>query len=71
MHFYNFYSEAENLTEQDTEANAIDFYEELNDVLERCGMAPSFYFHPFDVVLLCCSHTLEPIVTFYDVNERN
>ena len=71
MHFYNFYSEAENLNEQDIESNAIDFAEELNEVLESCGMAPSLNFHPFDMVLLCCSHTLEPIVTFFDVNERN
>ena len=71
LHFYNFYSEAVNKNDKDVEANLSDFYFELNEQLDLCGFAPVYLGHPFDYILLGCANTLEPIVTLYDVNERN
>lgn len=71
LHFNNFYSEAVNDSQKKIESNLSDFCSELNDRLELCGFAPIYLGHPFDYILLACANNLEPIVTFYEVNERN
>ena len=71
LHFYNFYSEAVNKNDEIVKVNLSDFYFELNEQLDLCGFAPVYPGHPFDYILLGCANTLEPIVTLYDVNERN
>lgn len=71
LHFYNFYSEAVNDRRDTVKSNFSDFCSELNEQLDLCGFAPLYPGHPFDYILLACAGTLDPIVTFYDVNERN
>lgn len=70
LHFYNFYSEAIN-SEETIVSNFRDFKSGLDEQLELCGFAPTYSQHPFDYILLASANTLEPIVTFHSVNERN
>ena len=70
LKFYNFYIDDVN-DEESIKSNYSDFYAELNSVLDNCGFAPIWLGHPFDHIILGCTNTLEPIVTLYDVNERN
>ena len=71
LHFSNFYSEASNMDAEEIESNFLDFYEELDEQLELCGFSPIYLGHPFDYILLSCANTLDPIVTFYEINDRN
>lgn len=70
LHFFNFYCSAANDNDTVT-GNLLDFYDELNGELFRCGFAPIYERHPFDCLLLYCANTLDPIASFYTINERN
>lgn len=70
LKLYNFYTDALN-DEESIQSNYSDFCAELNSDLDQCGFAPIYPGHPFDYIILGCANTLEPIVTLYDVNERN
>ena len=71
LRFYNFYSENPNGSRDEITGNLLDFYEELDAMLNACGFAQIYFCHPFDCLLMYCANSYDPILTMHLVNERN
>lgn len=69
LYFYNFFYDIENTDEDDIRNNALDFYEEINQVLFECGFAQIYVRHPFDYLMIFCAISPEPMETFWKLNE--
>lgn len=69
LKFYNFYANADNETPNKIGGNLMDFFDELNIALEKCGFAQIYMRHPFDCLLLYCANSYDPILTFQYLNE--
>ncbi|MBR6897162.1 MAG: hypothetical protein IKN24_03220 [Lachnospiraceae bacterium] len=70
LHFYNFYSRAENIDPRTIGGNLMDFYDEADELLESCGFARLYMRHPFDCLLLYCANSYDPILTMHYLNEK-
>ena len=70
LHFYNFYSRAENIDPRTIGGNLMDFYDEADELLEACGFARLYMRHPFDCLLLYCANSYDPILTMHYLNEK-
>ena len=68
--FYNFYSQAENSDCYTIGGNLMDFYEELDAVLDSCGFAQIYLRHPFDCLLMYCANSNYPVDTLHCVIEN-
>ena len=70
FNLYDFYNGTENSDEDTTRKNLLDFYDEVNDNLYKCGFAPIYEQHPFDCLLLYCANSYDPILTLQYINEH-
>lgn len=69
---YDFYidrKEMEKSNEQKIRDDLLDFYDEINLTLSKCGFVQLYERHPFDWLILFCATHPYPIEAFYSLND--
>ncbi len=56
-------------TEEEIRSRLLDFYDNLNEELMKCGLVPMYERHPFDRLILFCATNKFPIGTFHGLND--
>lgn len=58
-----------NCDEQAIWQNSFDFEDEANKLLAECGFSQLYMRHPFDLLIMLCSYSSDPIDSFLDLSE--
>ena len=68
LYFFSYFYVIENSDENKIRNNALDFYEEIDELLFEVGFSPVYVRHPFDYLMMFCAMSPDPLGTFQEIN---
>ena len=69
LKLFDFYNGRVNCDDQEICGNYFDFEEEVNELLASCGFSQLYMRHPFDLLIMLCAYSDDPIRHFHELSE--